>query len=84
LGTEINWKKSASIWQNNIISGGKSFSNKGPLNKAAEAVKAAIGKTPAPSGDDSSAMADALHVVEVAIGAGLPFPSEHLAGGHDG
>jgi DNA sulfur modification protein DndB len=43
LGCEINWERSAPIWQDTIISGGKSFSNKGPLNKAVQAVKAAIG-----------------------------------------
>jgi DNA sulfur modification protein DndB len=43
LGEEIDWRKTASIWQNNIISSGKSFSNKGPLVKAVEAVKSAIG-----------------------------------------
>jgi hypothetical protein len=37
---EIDWRKTATIWQNNIINSGKSFSNKGPLNKAVEAVKA--------------------------------------------
>jgi DNA sulfur modification protein DndB len=43
LGEEIDWRKTAPIWQNNIISSGKSFSNKGPLVKAVEAVKSAIG-----------------------------------------
>ena len=43
LGEEIDWRKTAPIWQNNIISSGKSFSNKGPLIKAVEAVKNAIG-----------------------------------------
>jgi DNA sulfur modification protein DndB len=42
LGTDIDWRKSAGIWQDNIIISGKSFSNKGPLNKAVEAVKEAI------------------------------------------
>jgi DNA sulfur modification protein DndB len=46
LGTEIDWKKTAPIWQDNIISGGKSVTNRGPLNKAVEAVKAAIGMVP--------------------------------------
>jgi DNA sulfur modification protein DndB len=40
---DIDWRKTAPIWQDNIITGGKSFSNKGPLNKAVDAVKRAIG-----------------------------------------
>ena len=43
LGRDIDWRKTAPIWQDNIINSGKSFSNKGPLNKAVEAVKVAIG-----------------------------------------
>jgi DNA sulfur modification protein DndB len=58
LGAEINWKKSAQIWQDNIISGGKSFSNKGPLNKAVDAVKAAIGMNPADPARDISHLLD--------------------------
>jgi len=43
LGTSVDWRKTALIWQNNIINSGKSFSNKGPLNQAVEAVKMSIG-----------------------------------------
>lgn len=52
LGTDINWRKTAPIWQDNIISGGKSFSNKGPLNKAFDAVKVAIGMSSATPFED--------------------------------
>ena len=46
----------APIWQDNIISGGKSFSNKGPLNRAVDAVKAAIGMPPSISLEASLAI----------------------------
>ena len=55
LGADINWRKNAPMWQDNIISGGKSFSNKGPLNRAAEAVKAAIGMPPTDASRDGLA-----------------------------
>ena len=42
LGSDIDWRKSGPLWQNTIINTGKSFSNKGPLNKAVEAVKRAL------------------------------------------
>ena len=56
LGSDINWRKTAPIWQDNIISGGKSFSNKGPLNRAVDAVKAAIGMPPSISLEASLAI----------------------------
>jgi DNA sulfur modification protein DndB len=43
LGSDIDWRKSGPLWKNTIINSGKSFSNKGPLNKAVEAVKQALG-----------------------------------------
>ena len=55
LGSEISWKKTALIWQDNIISGGKSFSNKGPLIKAVDAVRAAIGMAPADPSQEGQA-----------------------------
>lgn len=68
LGADINWRKTAPIWQDNIISGGKSFSNKGPLNKAFEAVKAEIGMTPA-SSTEGLVRADQSLGLESGIGA---------------
>jgi len=54
----IDWRKTAPIWQDNIINSGKSFSNKGPLNKAVDAVKASIGMqvTRAPVQEEFSVM----------------------------
>ena len=60
LGTDIDWKKSAPIWQDNIISSGKSFSNKGPLNKAVDAVKAAIGMSSAATSHEALAKGEIL------------------------
>jgi DNA sulfur modification protein DndB len=65
LGADINWRKTASIWQDNIISGGKSFSNKGPLNKAVEVVKTAIGMPP-PTLFEASVTSDQSLGLEVA------------------
>lgn len=60
LGMDINWKKSAPIWQDNIINSGKSFSNKGPLNKAVDAVKAAIGMQVAGASQEALATVEVL------------------------
>ena len=40
--SHIDWRNSGPLWHNTIINTGKSFSNKGPLNKAVEAVKRAL------------------------------------------
>jgi DNA sulfur modification protein DndB len=69
LGTDINWKKTAPIWQNNIISGGKLVTNRGPMNRAVETVKAAIGMPPASTVDDGSLLPDISSVPEVSISA---------------
>ena len=60
LGQNVDWRKSAQIWQNNIITSGKSFSNKGPLIKAVEAVKGTIGMRRGKQADDQLELEDAV------------------------
>ena len=69
LGAEIDWRKIAPIWQDNIINSGKSFSNKGPLNKAVEAVKSAIGMAPSVSPPRATAAMEQSRQEDVAVTA---------------
>jgi len=72
LGTDVDWKKTAEIWQNNIITGGKSFSNKGPLNKAVDAVKIAIGMSPYAVSEETSVMMDVSSNHGISINTNAP------------
>jgi hypothetical protein len=44
LATQIDWRRTAPLWRNNIISGDNKISTRrGPVNAAANAVKAVLG-----------------------------------------
>jgi hypothetical protein len=40
------WRKTAPIWQGNIIAGSKVMTQQGPLNRAFDAIKGEIGLKP--------------------------------------
>jgi DGQHR domain-containing protein len=46
LGSEIDWRRDADIWQGNVISGGKVQTQQAPVRRAFEAVRDRIGLEP--------------------------------------